>query len=209
MENEDILNNMDFAERNKSVSVSKEKIAEYWIKNHPSDLSEIYLNFDWADALCVCWNCAKETKYTQRCHIIPKMLGGSNSDPSNFVLLCDQCHREAPNVNDKNAMWNWIKSNKLPFSVYGVVYRGQKAMIEFKKKHNISIMKVIWEILDGNISTERVNEYLMKYNNKTGLHGITTTTSTHLSVFEMMLNEYNEKIKINPCKIPFPLPIKK
>ena len=37
----------------------------------------------------------------------PASLGGSN-DPDNFVLLCEGCHKESPDVS-KEAMLNWLE----------------------------------------------------------------------------------------------------
>lgn len=46
----------------------------------------------------------------QRCHIIPQSLGG-NDEPANLVLLCTRCHIDAPNVESKTFMWDWIRAN--------------------------------------------------------------------------------------------------
>ena len=79
------------------------KIVEYW----EARKDETELNVDWADAHERCWRCGYKTKL-EKCHIIPKALGGSDQ-PSNLVLLCIRCHREAPNFPDPNFMWLWIK----------------------------------------------------------------------------------------------------
>lgn len=119
------------AQKRKSAP-SKEKIAAYWIKNAP--YCETELNFDWADAVDVCWNCgAKETARTQRCHIVPHSLGGS-SDPSNMVLLCPSCHKEAPDVDSPSYLWEWIKSNYVPGLLYDT-YKTRKAFEIYEKKY--------------------------------------------------------------------------
>ena len=51
-----------------------------------------------------CWRCGYE-RYTERCHVIPDALDGEDT-PSNYRLLCPDCHIEAPNVNDPNEMDN-------------------------------------------------------------------------------------------------------
>jgi hypothetical protein len=53
-------------------------------------------------------------KPPSKCHIVPRSLGGTN-DPSNLVLLCGRCHREAPNVADPRFMWIWMRSTCVPF----------------------------------------------------------------------------------------------
>jgi len=178
----------------KNISPSILKIAKYWFENHTPDLDDMYLNFDWIDAMKVCWNCGKETKYIQRCHIIPKALGGSNIDPSNFVLLCDTCHREAPNINNSNCMWDWIKSNKLPISIQGT-YRFQKGLIEFENKYKINIITIIIELCDGNYSKENVEKLLAKYTNMCSQHLTTITSSTYFYIAELMFKDYNKKTK--------------
>jgi hypothetical protein len=42
-----------------------------------------------------------------RCHICPHSLGGTD-DPTNLVLLCSSCHRDAPNVGDPCYMIKWM-----------------------------------------------------------------------------------------------------
>jgi 5-methylcytosine-specific restriction endonuclease McrA len=48
-----------------------------------------------------------ETAALDRCHLVPRALGGDES-PSNLVLLCRPCHRDAPNVGDPSYMLRGI-----------------------------------------------------------------------------------------------------
>ncbi|MEK2144959.1 HNH endonuclease [Vibrio parahaemolyticus] len=80
------------------MDTSIKDIVEYWELHQ----DESGLSVDWAEAETLCWRCAHKRKL-QRCHIIPRALGGSEQ-PSNLVLLCGQCHSEAPNVNDPEFM---------------------------------------------------------------------------------------------------------
>lgn len=41
------------------------------------------------------WQSKEVTSKLQRCHIVPKSLGGTYS-PSNMFLMCERCHRESP-----------------------------------------------------------------------------------------------------------------
>ena len=95
--------------KRKPIKTTKRNIIDYWIQY----IDECGMNFDWAEADTICWRCGCERKL-QRCHIIPDSLGGKD-EPSNFVLLCAECHQEAPNVEDKQFMWDWIKSFYSPF----------------------------------------------------------------------------------------------
>ena len=95
---------------------SHSKIAGYW----ESRVYEGDIGIDWADSPeRRCWRCAylcesKTTNRIERCHIIPHSLKGSD-EPCNLVLLCKHCHKEAPNINCKDAMWLWIKKTSVPF----------------------------------------------------------------------------------------------
>lgn len=45
----------------------------------------------------------------QRCHIVPKSLGGSD-ETSNLFLMCRECHDKAPNTTSKELFLTWVKS---------------------------------------------------------------------------------------------------
>lgn len=64
-----------------------------------------------------CWCCGARAKL-QKCHIIPKALGGSAA-PDNIVPMCARCHDEAPDVADSEALWSWIKSQQNGLSGVG------------------------------------------------------------------------------------------
>jgi hypothetical protein len=126
------------------IKTTIKQISEYWKIN--TKISEIDLNFDWCDSDTHCWNCGSNKKNTtgktsrlERCHIIPKSLGGID-EPKNYVLLCNICHKEAPNTTNPNDMWDWIISNHLPISLYDV-YNIQNALIKYKKTEKKSFLK--------------------------------------------------------------------
>jgi hypothetical protein len=43
----------------------------------------------------------------ERAHVIPRAAGGGNH-PSNFALLCADCHVEAPDTVDAEWFWEWV-----------------------------------------------------------------------------------------------------
>jgi len=45
-------------------------------------------------------------KRLERCHIVAHSIGGSYA-PSNFMMLCATCHREAPMTSDPRVMITW------------------------------------------------------------------------------------------------------
>lgn len=98
----------------KPISTSHQDIVDYWSKYE----DELGLAIDWSEAHELCWRCGYKSKL-ERCHIIPHSLGGSE-EPANLVLLCRRCHREAPNINDPNFMWIWLRTACVPF--YGTYW---------------------------------------------------------------------------------------
>ena len=99
-------------------------IVKYWETRE----SESGLGVDWIDAIQRCWRCANKSKL-ERCHIVPKSLGGQD-DPSNLVLLCGRCHREAPNSSDGKMMWVWIR--KTCTTHYNTFWQ-ERGLKEFEK----------------------------------------------------------------------------
>ncbi|WP_454055424.1 HNH endonuclease [Clostridium sp. Marseille-Q7071] len=94
---------------NKIIKTSVEQIAECWREI----IDKYNLNITSDEATERCWRCGHEMNL-ERCHIIPRSLGGEDT-ASNFVLLCKRCHSEAPNIDNYDIMWDWIKSSKITF----------------------------------------------------------------------------------------------
>jgi hypothetical protein len=90
------------------------EITDYWSRHQ----DEVGLSVDWAEAEELCWRCAAR-RNLERCHIVPRALGGPEQ-PSNLVLLCAQCHAEAPNVADASFMWVWLRAHAA--SYYGTYW---------------------------------------------------------------------------------------
>jgi 5-methylcytosine-specific restriction endonuclease McrA len=170
--------------RNNKTSIKK--IAEYWIKNN--NIPEENLNFDWADSFTHCWNCGDNKKSSdgktvrlERCHIIPHSLNGEDT-PSNFVLLCNLCHTLAPNTSNKNDMWDWIKSNHIPFALTNT-YRIRKALVLFKNKEGYSFFSKAIHI--DNLLEKLEN----KMRNDMTTHGINYNESTYYYILKSLINE--------------------
>lgn len=118
--------------KRKKLKATNMEIIEYWRKR----ISDWDIAVDWDQAEDHCWGCGIKAKL-YRCHIIPASLGGVD-DPNNLVLLCLFCHEKAPNVDDENFMWNWIK-----------VHRGKNPLsevfIEYECMYGESVMESISE----------------------------------------------------------------
>ena len=103
----------------------KSKIFEHWTDR----LGELGFLIDWGEPSC--WACGfhYDAKYDirrsdaswdeilsccekiplQRCHIVPRSLGGTN-EVSNLFLMCRECHDRAPNTCMPDVFFSWAKS---------------------------------------------------------------------------------------------------
>ncbi|MFT5893101.1 MAG: hypothetical protein ACI9Y7_003220, partial [Dokdonia sp.] len=52
-----------------------------------------------------------QQKYLERCHVIPKAIGGCNCY-GNIVLLCKECHRDNPDTDNVEMFRKWIQNRK-------------------------------------------------------------------------------------------------
>jgi heterodisulfide reductase subunit C len=146
--------------RNNKTTITT--IANYWKDNNQID--ECRLNFDWDECEHHCWNCGLDAKSKtdprkirlDRCHIIPHSLGGLDI-ADNYVLLCKECHSNAPNCTDKNKIWEWIISNKKRISLSGT-YKIENALILFKKRRKYSFLTIFNKIQDIDLVNEIVKE---------------------------------------------------
>jgi hypothetical protein len=107
------------------VLPSKAQIFSYW----KDRFQEIGIFIDWGEPSC--WACGFHygTKYDiksshpnwneilngweriplQRCHILPRSLGGTD-DPSNLFLMCRECHDLAPNTALPEIFFEWART---------------------------------------------------------------------------------------------------
>ena len=103
--NPDTSNNM----KRDSIKTTKAQIVKWGFEN--IDFSGYGVGGD--EMHSHCWRCGHEG-YTERCHVVPASLGGGDT-PSNYRLLCSDCHLEGPNVKDPNEMDNWIRRTNVGF----------------------------------------------------------------------------------------------
>jgi len=119
---------------------SKADIFEYW-KDWLDERC-----FDWGEPSC--WACGRwwDTKYDvedpnapweeirkawnkvplQRCHIIPKSLGGED-EPSNLFLMCKECHDRAPDTTSREAFFKWVENQNWTGRVFKSIEEEFKA----------------------------------------------------------------------------------
>lgn len=83
----------------KPINVEKENKYDTWLEE--GDYKSI-------------WNCKRLISKVERAHIIPHSLNGSDTDPSNLFLLCQECHDESPDMLNKKYFLKWVyKKRKL------------------------------------------------------------------------------------------------
>lgn len=134
---------------------SRSRIANHWKdKTLPNGES---IMWDWYEPSC--WACHKWWKVKeepkliekgefnklwnhkgyklQRCHIIPKMLGGSD-DEGNLFLMCEKCHEDSPDTTNPDIFFNWVMSREQwnPLEDY---YEFSSLMNKEIHKYNINI----------------------------------------------------------------------
>jgi HNH endonuclease len=90
-------------------------IVSYW----ETRANECDMGCDFDEANKRCWACGilgkpRDPSHLERCHIIPRSLGGEDI-PSNYVILCRNCHMEAPDVVDPSVMWEFIKKKSYDY----------------------------------------------------------------------------------------------
>lgn len=107
------------------VLPSKGQIFEYWRER----LTDIGVLIDWGEPSC--WACGYHynAKYDiksphaswqeildgwekmplQRCHIVPRSLGGSD-EVQNLFLMCRECHDLAPNTSMPDIFFEWARA---------------------------------------------------------------------------------------------------
>jgi len=168
------------------------QIAEYYINLTSPPVDEHDLNFKFRDSHTVCFNCG-ETKQTERCHIIPHSLGG-NDTPSNYVLLCGECHEDAPNNTNDKYMWEFFKANKFSKSQYPS-YTQFKACEYFKQRKGYSFGSILGNveelsIPDAETILKGVNIELKRVIDNTQRHGFNTLNITTWFTIYCQMEDY-------------------
>jgi hypothetical protein len=136
------------------------EMVAYWSQHE----DECGLSVDWAEAHERCWACARKRgkRNLERCHIIPRALGGLNS-AGNLVLLCSRCHKQAPNVSDPSSMWLWLRSRAV--SLYGTEWI-MRDLEEFERSYGRKPFKN----LEQNLIQENIISLIRKFKSKTIIH---------------------------------------
>lgn len=168
------------------IKTTKKEIVDYWSRIE----DECGLSVDWAEAEERCWRCGYEKKL-QRCHIIPNSLGGKD-EPSNLVLLCERCHIDAPNIESKTFMWDWIRANGTSF--YDTFWQ-KTAKKEYEFIYQKSFMQ---ELKDRDILSARDLEKFFSIPEVRSVNHFAhpwKNDSTNAGILRMRLEEYDKRHK--------------
>ena len=147
------------------IKTTSTEIVQYWQAHQTRHTIKV----EWEDAEKYCWRCACKRKL-QRCHIIPAALGGEDT-PSNFVLLCELCHGEGPNVNDPDVMWDWIAAYEAPLYDAFWYIRGLKEYkFIYKKPLEQDICDILAQVNLPPLSTEQLRPYVFSAMDQASVH---------------------------------------
>lgn len=83
----------------KFIPVEKEDKYDEWISDESNN------------GLKKIWDCKTTRHYLNRAHIRPKMLGGEDK-PENLFLICEQCHRESPDLSNSKMFLSYIYDHR-------------------------------------------------------------------------------------------------
>jgi len=168
----------------KNIRTTKKEILNYWIGIQ----DECGLSVDWAEAHERCWRCGCKSNL-QRCHIIPESLGGKD-EPSNLVLLCTRCHIDAPNVESKTFMWDWIRANGT--SIYDTFWK-IRAQKEYEFVYGKSFAQ---ELIDRDILSDYDRRLFWNLEIGRSIHHFAhpwNNDSTDAGLLRMRLEEFDKK----------------
>lgn len=180
------------------------EIFNYWKDKQFSNRNVIVT--DWLEPSC--WCCSKPIQVEtpemianedfkkvwnrtrgklERCHIIPKALGGPDT-PDNLFLLCPSCHRESPDTISKEMFLSWIEMKR------------QKCILGVRLDNLIQEVTSICKHM--NVNMYDFLEFASKVKdrdieNKTNTHGAEFILSSYLMI---IMKIYLERIGIETDK---------
>lgn len=169
------------------IKTTKEQIIEYWVTR----IDESDLSVDFSEAHERCWRCGYKT-VLHRCHIIPHSLGGEDS-PKNLVLLCNRCHREAPNIDDFEFFWDWLNAQKASlYDTYWTI-RGMREYEDVYKE------KVEDALIRLKVDPEEFKEYISSRERFVTIHfgEGRLNPSTIASIFRAFIKEKEKRMVEN------------
>lgn len=100
---------------------------------------------------------AWERTSLQRCHIVPRSLGGT-ADPSNLFLMCAECHDLAPNTTNRDIFLKWARN------------QNYIARLNKRFEQELESFELTIEMVSELLETVRGKEFDSWMQENTGLH---------------------------------------
>ena len=171
-----ILNNGDI----KTISESFEKIS-------PDEYVRVI--YDWGEPCC--WGCDKPiigkyeenrestedvdfqkvwndkyvARHLNRCHIVPRTLGGEDV-PDNLFLMCKDCHEKSPDTVNSGSFFRWVYDQRKThtFGAYKpqIVFERVQEILS-RRGLDISIEDLANAICDRDLSYESFKKYMSQH----------------------------------------------
>ena len=128
------------------------------------------------DDLPKIWGDKNVSSTLNRCHIIPRSLGGEDS-PSNLFLMCETCHQESPDTTNPCNFMRWVYNRRKTYSQGYLSVRSVYNLLDAEIKGRgidaspTDILRMIFE-KDPNFEWETFrkyieeNEYICKNNHR-------------------------------------------
>ena len=103
-------------------------IAAYWRdRTIPGSDRPCFINPEQPCCMACHWWCeyCEEPclRHLERAHVVPRASGGSDTDVSNFALLCKDCHLAAPDTIDAAWFWQWVAAQPVEDRFQKIVSR--------------------------------------------------------------------------------------
>ena len=189
---------MEIVSKRKAIKTKASEIVEYWTKAAVRPI----INVMWEDAKTHCWRCGCRHKL-QRCHIVPDSLNGEDT-PSNFVLLCQECHAEGPNVTDPGVMWDWIAAYDAPIDGSFWILRGLE---EYQRIYHHPFERDVDDVLfranAPELTIEEIKERYFKAMEQSSVHFAQSypNAATIAGTLRIFLRQHRIMQKMRKCDI--------
>lgn len=142
----------------------------------------------------LCWGCGAEHSIStfEKCHIVPEMLGGTDT-PDNLYILCKKCHKESPDTNNPKNFLRWVYRRRYDY-VWGMVHpRIQFDQISEELRlrgYEMDILGLLKELeIGGCTDFSDFKDYIT---DKIGIHSNEVAESTRIM---LMTDYFEEKYK--------------
>lgn len=147
-----------------------------------------------ADELDKMWGEKKVLSALNRCHIKPKQFGGEDT-VDNLFLMCEQCHHESPDTNNREAFMRWVYNKRKDTFMGDASINNYLKLVdeELNARHLPNILTMCH--MFPNMNFDNLKEF---YANNLGTHGSKASLSSKVIVladyFENKMREMLDKV---------------